>query len=500
MQRLKQWLKRFLLWIGAAALLLGAAACGRANGAQYSMPTDVERLFTTAAQLEDSASAASGYDLPGANYLWQYTSEDGNLTISADAVVRVPAGALSMVHVTGGGFTQAQVTGVFHYLFAGRAVTTTLGQNVQTKAVVQEQLDQMNRTLEDGTYEDYGFTKEEYEEAVLRQEAVLQNAPDASAGERIATDGTLLTVLDDEGGSHQALLAQTETLDSFDVSSYPADDLSRLPSRCYYERYDAPVYSMLDAVAVQEGDALPGAASGKLTRSYEEAKTLSDGLFASAGVDVSLLAAYVVGDRQTGDTDGVVQDAAHYAYEFLYTRTVGGIPVAADVWADDGGAEGIPWEYEQIRVIVDDEGIAQLRWSEPVTPRDDSTACASILGFPQAQEIFEKMAPLVYGAQTASANPKLDYIRIGIDLSEVQLCLLRVKDQTAESKIGLLVPAWVFYGDIVSQTFWKDGSSCDPSYRQGMDGAIGCDFSPGPTIVLAVNAVDGSVIDVSLGY
>jgi hypothetical protein len=148
---------------------------------------------------------------------------------------------------------------------------------------------------------------------------------------------------------------------------------------------------------------------------------------------------------------------------------------------------------------VDDEGIAQLRWSEPVTPRDDSTACASILGFPQAQEIFEKMAPLVYGAQTASANPKLDYIRIGIDLSEVQLCLLRVKDQTAESKIGLLVPAWVFYGDIVSQTFWKDGSSCDPSSGRAWMARSAATFA-GPHDRASRQRRDGSVIDVSLGY
>lgn len=132
--------------------------------------------------------------------------------------------------------------------------------------------------------------------------------------------------------------------------------------------------------------------------------------------------------------------------------------------------------------------------------RDDATECESILSFAQAQEIFEKMAPIVYGAQTASANPKLDRVALDIDVSQAQLCLLRIRDQTAESKSGLLVPAWVFYGTIVTQTFWKDGSAYAPFYRQGMNGASGCDFLPGPTIVFAINAVDGSVIDTSLGF
>lgn len=500
MRRLKQFFRRFLLWIGAAALLTGAAACGRADRTAYTMPTDVERLYTTAAQLDSNARSAPDYELPNGNYVWHDTSADGSLSISVDAPVGVPDVPLTMRHVSAEGFTQAQVTGVFRYLFEGRAATTVIGENVQTKAEIQTQLDEMNQTLADGTYTEYGFTKEEYEEAIRRQEAAYASAPAASAGERVSTDGTLLTVRDDAQGDYQMLSARTDTGDVLSVRSAPSDDRSCLPSTLAYDRYDAPEYTMLGAVAIQSGDALPENAQGKLARAYSDAKELSDGLLDAAGAEVSLLLAYVVGDGQTGLTDGVVRDAAQYAYEFLYLRSVGGIPVAADVWADDGIAGGFPWQYEQIAVVVDDAGIARVRWSEPVTPESAGTECADILSFPQAREIFEKMVPVVYGAQTTSANPKLECVEIGVELSQVRLCLLRVKDVTAESKTGLLVPAWVFYGDVVQQTFWKDGTAYSPLYRQGMNGASGCDFSPGPTIVLAVNAVDGSVVDTSQGY
>lgn len=500
MQRVKQMFGRFLLWIGAAGLLLGLSACGRTTADTYAMPTDVERLFTTAAQLEAATSTTPDYALPDGNYVWNHTCENGNLVVLVDAPVHVPDAPLSMCHVSASGFTQEQVTGIFGYLFKGQTVTTVIGENVQTKAELQTQLEKMKQVLSDGTYTEYSFTKEEYKEAIHQQEAAYDSAPNARAGERVATDGTMLTVRDASYGDYQTLSAQNASADTLEVRSAPADDRSELPSSFAYDRYDAPEYSMLGAVAIQSGKALPEAAEGKLACAYTDAKDLSDGLFISAGVDVSLLEAYVVGDSQSGNTDGVVRDAAHFAYAFLYTRTVNGIPVATDGWTDDGSTSAFPWDQEQIQVIVDDAGIAQVRWSEPITLQDDTTDCASILSFSQAQEIFEKMVPLVYGAQTTSANPKLDHVRIDIDVSQVQFCLLRVKGQTAESKSGLLVPAWVFYGDIVSQTFWKDGSSYDPLYRQGMNGADGCDYSPGPTIVFAINAVDGSVIDVSQGY
>jgi hypothetical protein len=149
---------------------------------------------------------------------------------------------------------------------------------------------------------------------------------------------------------------------------------------------------------------------------------------------------------------------------------------------------------------VDDEGVAQLRWGSPVAVEDDSADCGLRPDVFAGAEIFEKRSLIAYGAQATSANPNLDRVEIDVTITQVRLCLLYIKDQNNESKTGLLAPAWVFYGDIVSQTFWNDGTSYDPNHRQGMGGASGCGFYPGPTIVFAINAVDGSVVDPALGY
>ena len=342
MQRWKQFLKRFLIWIGAALFLFGALACGQTKNESYGMPTDVERLFTTASQLGAAAAGANDTGLPDGNYIWSATSDDGHLLVSADAPVTAPETALIMTHVSGDGFTQAQITGIFGYLFAGQTVTERTGQNSQTKTEIQAQLDRMNRDLEDGTYRNYGFSREEYEKAIAQCEEAYKDASKTNRGEQTETDGTMRFVPNGEQDGYRELSARTDSMDALTVRSYPSASRTQLPSSCRYERYDAPDYSMLDAVSFQPGDALPSGAQAKLTRTYDEARTMSDGLLDSAGVEVTLLAAYVVGDRQTGSTDGTVQEAEHYAYEFLYTRSVGGIPVATDVWSDDDATSGFP--------------------------------------------------------------------------------------------------------------------------------------------------------------
>lgn len=361
MQHIKHLFRRFLSWIGAAALLLGLSACGGINKDAYSMPTDVERLYTTAAQLEATTESARDRALPSDRYVWAYTSEDGNLTLSVNATVTAPNAPLTMRHISAEGFAQAQITGIFDYLFAEQYVTATLGENVLTKAELQSRLDQMNQTLADGSYAELGFAKAEYEEAIRRQEIACQSAPAAISDVRVATDGTLLTARDADEGDYQALTARNDASDTLVVRSAAADNRSQLPSSCAYDRYDAPEYSMLDAISVEADGILPQGTQSGPNLSYDEAKNLSDGLFSAAGVEVSLLAAFVISDRQAGNADGVVKEAAHYAYEFQYLRVVGGVPVASDSWTDDNSASGFPWDQEQITIIVDDAGIAQVR-------------------------------------------------------------------------------------------------------------------------------------------
>lgn len=484
----------------AGSLALSLCACAGAEAPANSAPQPkVERL---ALEQPQSANIQSGgYDLPSGNYVWNETRENGYLRILVNAEVTAPDIAPAATGVTADGFTQAQITGLFDFLFAGQKVTSTVGQNVQTKDEIKVQLDKMKQALDDGTYIEFGFGREEYEQAIAEQEEAYRNAPETDASTQTVTDGTLQTVNDGDG-DYLALYARSESGSQFTVSSYPAGHASQLQSTASFARSGAPEYGMADAVLYHEGDALPQQAQGKLTVSYADAKALADGFLKAAGLETELLAAYVVDDAQTGESDGVVRAAEQYAYVFQYERVVSGVPVAADVW-EDNAAESRPWNYEQMEVTIDNEGIAAFYWREPVTVTGETEQAETLLTFPQAREIFETIAPIAYGAQTSSANPSLDRVEIDLDVSRVQLCLMRVwngENADRSEKSGFLVPAWVFYGTVVDQVFWKDGTPYDAYYRQGMNGAGGSAFCKGLTIVFAVNAIDGSVIDPSVGY
>ncbi|HWQ06675.1 MAG TPA: DUF6034 family protein [Feifaniaceae bacterium] len=488
---------RTLALVLACALALSLCACGRTGKPKNASPQpQVERLALEQPQSETVQNG--GYDLPDGSYVWEQTRENGYLRIYVNAEVTAPAALLATLGVTANGFTQAQITGLFNSLFAGQNVTAAVGDNVQTKDEIKAQLDRMKQALEDGTYAEDGFSREEYEKAIQEQEEAYRNAPVSNTSEQAVSDGTMQQV-DQGNGAFFALDAKSEPGSQFSVRSYPAGHASELQSTCTYARSYAPEYGMANAVLYQEGEALPQQAQGKLTVSYSDAKALADGLLEAAGLDTELLAAYVVDDAQTGETDGIVHGAEQSAFTFLYERVVSGVPVAADVW-EDNTAESRPWNYEQLDVTVDDEGIAAFYWREPLSLTGETGQAGTLLTFPQAKEIFETIAPIAYGAQTSSANPSLDRVEIDLNVTSVQLSLLRVWAGEGAEKTGSLVPAWVFYGDVVDQVFWKDGTSYDAYYRQGMNGAGGSAFRKGPTIVFAVNALDGSVIDPSVGY
>ena len=67
-----------------------------------------------------------------------------------------------------------------------------------------------------------------------------------------------------------------------------------------------------------------------------------------------------------------------------------------------------------------------------------------------------------------------------MNVNTVQLSMIRLRD--GDKLSGLYVPAWVFYG---TKSLYSDSTTT---------------FSPSPWIVYAINAIDGSIIDVKAGY
>ncbi len=490
MKRMIAMIKQFLIWIGAAALLLFSVACKQEIGADYQEPNDVERLYISVAENAEEATATPA-SVPDGRYVWDNASNNGNLTIHVDATVTVPERPLYVTRFMSDGFRQEQITGLFNHLFAGKEATTTVGYNYPTKAELREQIANLKRQLEEGTYDTQEFTAEEFQSFIDMMEASIEDALEKPA-EVIPADGTMQTMYNEVMQSEYQMLSAVCAGESImRVDSYPATANSAVWSECWYNRINEPYYNMLEAIEITDNNALPDHAD-RVSYSYAEAKALADGVVASTGVPAEMQTAYLINDMQNGHVDGIVRDAEAWAYKFIYQRTVDGVPIAVDAWDSSAFVD------EKMEVIIDSDGIANFLWKSPLTLTADSVGGGQLLPFDDAREIFESTAVFTYADRAKLQGEKVDHVEYAVDVNDVRLCYVCITEQ--ESGEGLIVPAWIFYGDITHKIHWKDGTVLDLGFAQGGSGQTGSQAFRGPTIVFAINAVDGSVIDVAQGY
>lgn len=248
------------------------------------------------------------------------------------------------------------------------------------------------------------------------------------------------------------------------------------------------------------GTNLPEAARQKLAIDFDEAKALCDGVFTAAGLadNYTFGHAFLVGDAGMGKYGGNGKElgapAENYAYRLYYTRIINGVPcfVNTDNGLNDAnnGATSLPWSYECIVFTVDSSGLSQLSWSNPVKVVETVTENAVILPFDKIMDVFESMIKVEYEAFLKMWEGNGGEMDITID--KLELCLVRVREQNSEAT-GLLVPAWVFYGN--NKVVHSNGSvSYDLAHGSGST------WNKEPFPVLIINAIDGSIIDLGKGY
>ena len=126
-------------------------------------------------------------------------------------------------------------------------------------------------------------------------------------------------------------------------------------------------------------------------------------------------------------------------------------------------------------VTVDNVGIRSLAWASPIEISERIVENSSVMVFSDIQAIAEKMLFVTYDFQTHGVKS------LKLNVSDIKLETLRVVEQGAK-KSGLLIPVWNFYG--TRHLEYEDGSKS----------------STNEMILLAVNAIDGSIIDLARGY
>ncbi len=189
-----------------------------------------------------------------------------------------------------------------------------------------------------------------------------------------------------------------------------------------------------------------------------------------------------------------VSTGAYTAFRFRYTRVVDGIPVAVTssrYVSEDETA--VHWPYEWLTITVSEVGIQDIRWEAPITLDETVANDVPILSFDDAAAVFEELAPLAYeGRQEAYSEGTETDCAMEVHVDKVCLSLMRVRNDGSKRE-GLHVPTWVFYGTEtrIDHIDPEEADGEEDSWRSTEDT---------PWIVMAVNAVDGTVIDQVEGY
>ena len=493
-------MKRTFVVIISAVLLILFSGCLFGCQATPENPIlvekDSERLIEQAGKKDNGVSLSDMLALEN-NYQFNYMSQNGKLQIHADAFVVLPgAEAMPIFRIVATGFSQEFAKKAFCFLFPdpnNRPNNVTSGK-VATKADLEKRLIELKKQLADGTYNSDEYSEADWQRLIEVTEEMLKDAPET--GENIpetVADGTMKLVDNGKYSYYELACMDSANLDrqfsvvSYDVlpSSLDYDDALGTTSKMRFIKDAEWQYEGQDELTITQGS-LSDHTTEKLLVGLEDAKMLCERFFSAVEMEDFYEISEITLIKKTDD---------QYAVKLYYRQVVDGVPTFACT-RDYYGTQDLyarPWGYEFVSFIVSENGIDAIKWIEPVQVVETVTPDAQLLTLEQVTPIFEKML-------ITRLEPRLeiytDPIELDCDVSSVALELVRIKEHNVIGKEGLLVPAWVFYGHLTQRTMYTSGTV----YTYDMIGNVGSSVLGPPAVIMAINAIDGSVIDLEMGY
>ncbi len=474
-------MKRAAAMVLSLMMALAVCGCQQTPEGPIVVGKSSDDLIEKAAG-QTGGALAERVDAPD-RYESAFSSEDGKLRVSVDAAVSVPeAEKVPVYRVEDGTITQEQADALREGL-----VRTTLYDPDQpkTKDEIEAELLEAKQKLAEGpseadantsytingqevTWEEHMqflidvFTTE-YESAPADPEKtpisgqfqeeqaydrVIYKIAGEGESEEYGYEG--IQIVQDQPGVVGITMAQYSRTENFSQNymprqevelSYPDQDLSAVPE---------------PHLTAEEAQAQADAVVQALDIPYMTCYSVSL-LYCAGG--------YRMGGLRNEDVP------PRCCWAVRYTRSIGGVPVTYvnnSVGFMMGGPFERQWENESLALYVNDSGIVDMVWEGPCELEGAVTEDAALLCFDDIMDIFEKM----YVVQNDGLNED-------DTITDIRLGYVRIRQQDV-SDSGLLVPAWDFFGTVTNE----EGVTYDDPDRS----------------LLTINAVDGTIIDRSLGY
>ena len=147
--------------------------------------------------------------------------------------------------------------------------------------------------------------------------------------------------------------------------------------------------------------------------------------------------------------------------------------------------------YEELRIQVSNGKIVSLEWCAPMEILSVENLDVTLLSFEEIKKGFKKQMQVEYTLyRTSEYNEEISVYGAEININEINCALVRIQVPNQSNEF-YYVPAWSFYGD--TRIDYGDGMEF---FGEREDASY--DYIKEP--YLTINALDGSIINVSLGY
>ena len=448
------------------------------------------------------------YGFPTA-WVETFSEADGHFAVQIDAPVEVPdASAMPIVRVERGTYDPDVIKRMFDTLTAGR--TLVLRNPQMTKTEIANRIvyleDEINDPNSDFDAEDRAWAKAQIEQL----KAQYADAPDTK--DEPVADGVIrpIPLVSSKTGEVVRMLYGFEAIsqnsnpdnipENFAVIIPDFADAGHYDEEFGYGGGDARMWYMnprsrltgsdYDTKILLRDPAEPKELAAYPHVTYTPAQAITDAEAFLSSVGLDRYQADRVAFLPDKDTDA-------YGYCIFCVPTTAGVPGTSlwmGTWAQDG-VTAPPWDYEFMRLCIDEQGVYALFWYAPLKEKETVLSSAALLPFEKIMEIFRKhvwIKEKPWLILDESIVIEKDYPSdMLVRIDRITLSLQRVMEPNTFDT-ALLVPVWNFWGsEITTRT--------DLQTRQTTEEPGSTSPWP-PTPILSINAIDGSVIDLMKGY
>lgn len=417
----------------------------------------------------------------------KYIAYDDNISkvpihVFADAYIKVPeVKQFPIVNIKQRNFSKNDLKTMTEIFFSGDIKSS--GSGYMTPEEISQAIVELKQTiykLQNNTEINSEGTISHLEDKIKQYENKLSNSVEFAS----------LTSVDWDKINDDPVYVSLSSLDNGKTSAILINNSASNESRmAYYESKYAYLieFGSGNVTAYQPN----GQKSPQGTRiSLNEAIQLADNVVEKLDKDMQYYG-YSIRTKEQFEAIWEVSSVTNECYVLHYTRQIQNVPITyTSQSAQYSGEYGEPWNYEYMTFYVDDTGIIAFAWDNPKQVFETLNSNVALLPFEKIKDCFKKQV-IIKNATLSDFSEYYDYTIMKVSRVELGMTIVKKKDTKDEF---MAIPVWDFFGGLTwaytdkAMKEWKES-------KKIYDTITWEDLSE-----LTINAIDGSIIDRSLGY